>query len=262
MFKRLWRVIKSWLNFLIGKAEDPQKLLNQVVRDMDKQLREVKIQVSTAIADEKRLFHQAEKENQYSQDWEQKAMNAVNLGKDDLATEALVRKKEHDKSCAEYKNQWEKQHASCEALRINLKVLQQKIEESKRKKNVLIARSKRAEAQQNINETLDSMSDINSMGAFNEMVSKIEQVEAEAEAGAELNEEFSGDNLANKFSALEVSANTDNDLIALKQKMGMTTITPEKVRVDVDVDKDLELAAKELAIEEEIEEAFVKKSLN
>jgi len=254
MFKRLWRVIKSWLNFFIGKAENPQKMLTQAIRDIETQLGESKSQVAVAIADEKRLQKQVDRERKLAGDWESKAMLAVSAGDDNLASEALKRKKEHDQYYLEFNEQWEKQKTACEALRTNLKNLQQKVEASRRKKNVLIARSKRAEAQQNINEAMDNMSSASSLGVFNEMADKIEQAESEAEASAELNEEFSGDNLEDQFRDLE-AGNTDDDLLALKQKMGVVPV-PEPapaVRVEA-IGEATEAQIEEAIAEEEAQE--------
>ncbi|MGB5312428.1 MAG: PspA/IM30 family protein, partial [Polyangiales bacterium] len=104
---RLAQLIKSNLNDLINKSEDPEKMLNQVIIDMNQQLVEAKKQVAVAIADEKRLQKQFSNEVKKSQEWEQKAMLAVRSGDDALAKEALLRKKEHDAIAAQYQEQWE-----------------------------------------------------------------------------------------------------------------------------------------------------------
>jgi phage shock protein A len=102
IFSRLGTLIKSTINDLIAKAEDPEKMLNQVLLEMQQQLVEAKKQVAMAIADEKRVQKQFETETEKSKDWERKAMLAVRSGDDILAKEALVRKQEHDGIASQY----------------------------------------------------------------------------------------------------------------------------------------------------------------
>lgn len=102
IFSRLGTLLKSNINDLISKAEDPEKILNQLILDMQDQLVEAKKQVAVSIADEKRLKKQLESELAKSREWEKKAMMAVRAGKDGLAREALMRKQEHDNLASEY----------------------------------------------------------------------------------------------------------------------------------------------------------------
>src|SRR5687767_10440569 len=95
IFDRLTTLLKSNINDLISRAENPEKMLDQIVTDMRNQLARAKQQVAAAIADEKRLKDQAESEYKAAKDWEEKAMLAVNQGRDDLAKQALVRHGEH-----------------------------------------------------------------------------------------------------------------------------------------------------------------------
>jgi len=196
-------------------------MLNQIVIDMGNQLIEAKKQVAETIADEKRLQRQAEQEGAQAAEWERRAMLAVRSGDDALAKEALARKKEHETRADEFKQQWQKQKQSVDQLKLALKALAAKIEEAKRKKNLLIARKKRAEAQRQIQETMTGLRNASAFESFDRMAGKIEQMEAEAEAHAELNEEASGDVLAHKFRELEVTKGADEDLTALKRRMGL-----------------------------------------
>ena len=145
IFSRLGTLIKSNINDLISKSEDPEKMLEQMVLELNGQLVEAKKQVAVSIADEKRLQKQYEGEKALGDEWEQKAMMAVKKGNDDLAKEALLRKGEHDKLSAQFLDQWKKQAEAVEKLKEALRLLNNKIEEAKRKKGILIARQKRAE---------------------------------------------------------------------------------------------------------------------
>jgi len=227
IFARLATLLKSNLNDLISTSEDPEKMLNQIVLDMSNQLLEAKRQVAASIADEKRLAKQVEQETANATEWERRAMLAVRSGDDALAKEALARKKEHQTLAEQFQEQWSKQKQAVDQLKLALRALNNKIEEAKRKKNLLIARKKRAEAQKAIQETMTGLKNASAFETFDRMAGRIEQMEAEAEAHAELNEEATGDTLAHKFRELEVTKGADEDLLSLKRKMGLLPPEPE-----------------------------------
>ena len=221
IFSRLKTLISSNVNDMIGKAENPEKMLNQLLIDMNEQLIESKKAVALAIADEKKLEREVLNQENQTREWERKAMLAVNAGKDDLAKEALLRKQEHENSLVEYKKQWEAQKASTGQLKEALRDLQNKIEEAQRKKNLLVARAKRAEAQQKIQSTISSVAGSHSaFEAFDRMAQKVDQLEAQAEAAKELEDFSSGSSLEKRFAELEKSdASADLLLAGLKEKM-------------------------------------------
>src|SRR5690606_5457677 len=237
IFARLARLIKSNINDLISRSEDPEKMLNQIVIDMNTQLIEAKKQVAASIADEKRLYKQSESELANAKEWERRAMMAVRAGDDNLAKEALARKKEHDQLAEQYRAQWQKQKQAVDQLKLALRALNGKIEEAKRKKTLLIARKKRAEAQKAIQETMSGLRNASAFEAFDRMAGRIDQIEAEAEAGAELAEEYTGDVLAHKFGTLEATHGAEEDLTALKRKMGVLPPEPEVEAKPVRVEK-------------------------
>ena len=221
IFSRLKTLISSNVNAAISKAEKPEKMLNQLIIEMNEQLIESKKAVAMAIDDEKKL--EREKDNQYAlaKEWERKAMLAVTNGKDDLAKEALLRKQEYDNAAIEYQKQWETQKNSVEHLKESLRELQNKIEEAQRKKNLLIARAKRAEAQQKIQDTISNVSGNRSaFDAFDRMTAKVDEMEAMADASKELHEFTNDTNLERKFKELEKSdSSADMMLLELKEKM-------------------------------------------
>jgi len=223
IFSRLGTLIKSNINDLITKAEDPEKMLTQVLLEMQQQLVEAKKAVAVAIADEKKLQKQYTAESDKSKEWERKAMVAVRAGDDNLARQALARKQEHESISSQFQQQWLAQKQAVEKLKDALRLLNNKIEEAKRKKNILIARKKRAEAQQQIANTMQGLGDTSAFDTFDRMAERIQLMEAEAEAGAELAGELSGDTLESKFLQLEQGggASEDDALSELKAKMGM-----------------------------------------
>lgn len=246
IFGRMGTLFKANANNIIDKLEDPEKLLEQGIIDMQKQLREAKQQVAVAIADEKRLRRELEKEKQLAVEWERKAMLAVKAGKDDLAKQALARKTKHEQTTLGYEKQWKGQKAATDKLKSSLNLLNERIDDAKRKKNLLIARSKRAEAQQAIADTLDGLNDTSALDLMSRMEEKIEEREAEAEAMSEL-AQVSDDSLDAQFRALD-NVNTDDALASLKAKMGMTSQTEMDPIPDPDM-KELEEIEEELKVE-------------
>jgi phage shock protein A len=168
-------------------------MLTQVLLEMQQQLVEAKKAVAVAIADEKKLQKQYTSETDKSKEWERKAMVAVRAGDDNLARQALARKQEHETIATQFQQQWISQKQAVEKLKDALRLLNNKIEEAKRKKNILIARKKRAEAQQQIANTMQGLGDTSAFDTFDH--GRADQLmEAEAEAGAsELAGELSGD---------------------------------------------------------------------
>jgi phage shock protein A len=221
IFERMRTVISSNINDMINKAENPEKMLNQLVLDMNEQMIESKKAVAMAIADEKKLEREATENKRQADDWEKKAMIAVRAGRDDLAKEALVRKQEYEGYAAQLFTQWQAQKESVEKLKVSLRELQNKIDEASRKKNILIARAKRAEAQDKINKTMSSLSGNKSaFDTFDRMSKKVDEIEARAEATKELEDATSGATLERQFAQLEQSgAGADIMLEELKRKM-------------------------------------------
>lgn len=224
IFDRLSTLIKSNLNDLISSAENPEKMLNQIIVDMRNQLAKAKQQVAAAIADEKRLKDQADQEFKLADDWEKRAMLALQEGREDLARQALMRQQEHLDHGQALATTWEAHKMETEKLKQSLRDLNDKIEEAKRKKNLLLARQRRAEAQARISQTMSGMSENSAFEAFARMEEKITSNERQLQAAQEIDEEFSGDNLASQFKQLERAsggASADMQLLQLKQRMGM-----------------------------------------
>jgi phage shock protein A len=219
VFDRVSMVIKSNLNYLVNKSEDPEKMLDQILIQMRQQLLEAKREVAVAIADEKRLGAQVEAELEQVREWERRATIAVQKGEDDLAREALRRRAEHERIAIGYKTQWDAQRTSADNLKNALRSLSQKIEEAARKKNLLIARQKRAEAQKHIHEVMTGLSDTSAFESFDRMATRVEQLEAEAGAAVEISQELSGETMEQRFRALEGSRDVEQELNALKTRV-------------------------------------------
>jgi len=224
IFDRFSTLLKSNINDLISSAENPEKMLNQIIVDMRAQLVKAKQQVAAAIADEKRLRDQADAELRQAQDWENRAVLAVREGRDDLAKQALLRQNEHMTHGQALEQTWNTHRDETEKLKNALRDLNDKIEEAKRKKNLLIARQRRAQAQKRIAETMSALSEKSAFEAFARMEERIDQSERQIRASAEIDEEFTGDRLAKDFKELEKASganDADFRLLQLKQQMGM-----------------------------------------
>ena len=242
IFSRLAQLIKSNLNDLISKSEDPEKMLNQVVLEMSNQLIEAKKQVAASIADEKRLAKQLEQETANATEWERRAMMALRAGNEELAKEALARKKEHDE-------------LADDATRTSGPSRRPQSSSSRRRSACSTTRSRRRSARRtssshgrsaprrrrSIQETMSGLRDQSAFETFDRMAGKIDQMEAEAEAAGEIQEEYTGDTLASKFKHLEKTAGADEEIVALKRKMGMlppepppeAPVTPARVEAPV-----------------------------
>ncbi len=224
IFSRFSTMIKSNINDLISRAENPEKMLNQIIIDMRDQLAKAKREVAGAIADERKLQRQLADATKEKQAWEKRAMLAVQQGRDDLAKQALVRQQEHAEQAAALEQTWQAQAAETEKLKGSLRQLNDKIEEAKRKRNLLIAKQKRAQAQRRIHETMSGLSDTSAFEAFNRMAEKIDEEERRNLAQAEVTEALTGDTLETEFVRLEAGSDAtdvDDKLLALKAKMGL-----------------------------------------
>lgn len=249
IWQRIKTLFKSNVNDAISKREDPEKILNQLIIDMREQLVTAKKQVAIAIADEKRLKKQFEEAAEKANEWEKKAMLAVKAERDDLAVQALNRQKEAANLAKEYQKQFEGQREATEKLRASLRQLNDKIEEARRKKDLLVARQRRAEAQGKIHETLSNMGDNSAFDTFDRMAEKVDQMEAEAEAHEELSDDMSGMDLEAQFRDLESSAGADDALAALKERMGQSSEADAAIAEQESSDSTEELSFEELEAE-------------
>ena len=229
IFDRFSTMLRSNINDLIARAENPEKMLIQVIEDMRGQLAKARQEVAVAIADAAKLKKQADDEAKQAQDWEQRAMLAVRQGRDDLARQALMRHKEHAERALALHETWVRHQEDTDKLRDALRQLSEKIQEAQRKKNLLIARQKRAQAQRRIHETMSGLSDSSAFEAFDRMAERIEQNERMALAAASVSEELHGDQLERDFKQLEAGNSSDDldyRLLEMKQQLGILPPPP------------------------------------
>jgi phage shock protein A len=224
IFDRIAMLFRSNVNAVISEFEQPEKMLNQIILDMRSQLVKAKQLVAAAIADEKRLHDQTKQELKEAEDWERRAMLAVQQNQDELAKQALIRRSEHMSRGDQLNLTWQAHKQETDRLKESLRGLNDNIEEANRKKNLLLAKQRRADAQKRINETMSHISEKSAFEAFARMEEKIDANERKIRASAEIDEEFSGDKLAKDFKRLEAAGGNQSAemlLIQLKQKMGV-----------------------------------------
>ncbi len=219
ILSRMVNVFRSNVNDMLDKAEDPEKMLNQMISDMESQKRETKNQVAHVLADQKRLERELAKEQEEVQKWEQKAILAVQNERDELAKEALLRKKEHAKRAQEFEQQLAVHSKNTENLRQSYQQLEDKIEEVKRKKGLLVAKQKTAEAQKNMYSTMEGMDTTSAIATIERMEEKVETMQDQSEAYLELSQDSGKDSLEKEFAELEAGGSeVDMELLELKKR--------------------------------------------
>ncbi len=214
LFERIMGVIRSQINSLVNQAEDPEKILEQAVMDMQTDLVQVRQAVAQAIATQKRTERQYDQAQSTADEWYRRAQLALQKGDENLAKEALTRRQSYQQTANSLKAQIDSQQEIVSQLKNNMRGLESKIAEAKAKKDFYIARARSAQASEKLSEVLGSLNTNSAMSAFERMEEKVMQLEARSEAIASLD----ADDLEKQFSALE-SNNIDNELAAMKQQM-------------------------------------------
>ena len=247
-FDRLSRLVRANANAALNMAEDPVKILDQSVADMQADLVKLRQAVAAAIASQKRIQNQAEQAETQSATWYERAELALKKGEEDLAREALGRRKTCQETATALNSQLQSQAGQVEQLKRSLVQLESKIAEAKTKKDMLKARAQAAQAQEQLQSAVGSLGTNSAMAAFEQMEEKVQALEARSQAAAEL----AGADLESQFAALEGAPEVDAELEALKGKLSGAAPTAalpaagaavEPVRVEVqqpEVDAELE----------------------
>jgi phage shock protein A len=215
LLDRIGMVVKSNVNAMVTSAEDPEKILEQTIIDMQEDLVQLRQAVAQSMAALKRQEQQYNQANTQSQEWERRAMLALQKGDENLAREALSRKKSHADTSGSLKASLDQQTGQVDNLKRNLVALEGKISEAKTKKEMLKARMQSAKAQENLNNMLGKVSTNSASATFERMEERVLMAEAKAGAAAELGM----DNLESQFAQLESGSDVDDELAALKAKM-------------------------------------------
>lgn len=218
IFSRIADVFKANVNDALDKVEDPEKMLKQMVIEMEESVNKTTLAVAQAIANEKSLEKKLEKARLDQIEWEQKAIQALQAGREDLAKAALEKKAIAERNFNDLLPIHSQAKETSNKLRQQLNTLKAKLDEARSRQSTLIARSQAAKAQKQIAKAVSGVGS-DAFGKFDKFESKIEKLEAEAQAF----EELAGSNtqLEDEFKKLSSSTNVENDLLALKAKMGL-----------------------------------------
>ena len=219
---RVGTLIRANISDLIDRAEDPEKMVKQLIQDMENQLISVKTQVAASIADEQRLKERWQDADRQSAEWQRKAELAVEKGADELAREALARRNTFAQTAAGFKEQYETQAQQVAELKDALDKLESKLQEARTKKDLLIARSRRAQAERQIAETMAKVDTTGVTGHFERIEEKVRTQEARAKALSSLDR----DTFDERFAQLEEESEVDRQLADLKRQLGRAPETP------------------------------------
>jgi phage shock protein A len=213
---RLSRLIRANVNDLIDSAEDPEKMIDQILRDMQESISMARTQVAAMIAQEKELELDAAETKKLASEWGRKAERAVGAGKDDLAREALRRKRDNEENSTIYTEQLAVQSQAVAKLKDQLRQLEAKYQTTLGARDTLIARQRRAKAQRQVAEAVVVFTPLDPSSELDRMERKIRSEEAHAMAALEIGE----DSYEAQFQALNSESDVEDELQALKKSLG------------------------------------------
>ncbi|XP_042486891.1 probable membrane-associated 30 kDa protein, chloroplastic isoform X2 [Macadamia integrifolia] len=214
LFDRFARVIKSYANAIVSSFEDPEKILEQTVLEMNDDLTKMRQATAQVLASQKQLENKYKAAQQASEDWYRRAQLALGKGDEDLAREALKRRKSYADNATALKAQLDQQKNIVDNLVSNTRLLESKIQEAKSKKDTLKARAQSAKTASKVSEMLGNVNTSSALSAFEKMEEKVLAMESQAEALGQL----TTDDLEGKFALLE-SSSVDDDLVKLKKEL-------------------------------------------
>lgn len=228
---RMSRLVRANVNDLLDQAEDPEKMIDQILRDMESNIVDARKQVAAMIAQEKELEYDRDETQKLSDAWGEKAQRAVEAGKDDLAREALRRQKDYADNADLYDQQLTAQKEAVAKLKMQLAQLEAKYDQTRSQRDSLVARQKRARAQAQVAGSLNS-ADFSSMDPsadLDRMERKIRGQEAQTAAMLEMQD----DSIDAQFAELDYDSDIEDRLAALKASVGSAGEIPAKVDTGV-----------------------------
>ena len=224
VFQRIFKVGEAKVNQIVDGLEKPEVMLDQAIRDKDKQISEAKKSVMSVIATERQTKAQLDKERDEQKSWEKRAEDALKAGREDLAVKALERGTEHQRKADGLKGIWQSQRTNVEQLKQEITKLEDEVAEFKRNKDFIIAQAKTAQVKKQIYEAKANIkNDKSADDLMARMKAKAERATHEAEAAQEMADTVGGDSLEKEFDAISTpsaSAEVQAKLDALKAKMG------------------------------------------
>lgn len=218
LFKRISDVISANINDLVDRVEDPERMIKQLIREMEENISSAREGVIDAVASEKLLSKELDSQRRQAEEWQHRARLALDAGNESLAREALTRKKEHDGIAANLDASWLSARRTGERLKSQLRALEAKLEEARLKKGSLVARQRAAQAREQMDQVQDRFQtglDLNH--SFGRMADKVGEMEARMEAREELYGEYS--QIEREFLKMETNSEVEAELAALKREV-------------------------------------------
>jgi len=225
---RISQLARANVNDMLDRAEDPEKMLNQILRDMETNIRQAREQVAAMIAQEKEIGIDLAATRKLGSEWGAKAQRAVDAGKDDLAREALRRKRDNDENAAVYEAQLTTQQQTVAKLKQQLQALESKYQATMGQRDTLIQRQRRAKAQVQVAQSLSEFSPMDPTADLERMERKIRGSEAKAAALTELGDE----SFDAQFRELDYDIDIESELARLKGGSTATAAIPESTSDD------------------------------
>jgi phage shock protein A len=218
IFKRINDIVTSNINDLLDRVEDPERMVKQIIREMENHIGQAKEGVIGAIASEKQLKNEVEGHQKQVKEWLEKAELALNNDKEELARAAIARKKEHERILANLEPAWEAALKTSNNLKEQLRYLEAKLEEAKRKRGTLVARQRAAEANEQMRDVSSKLkAGFNAQSGLARMEDKVAEMEARSEALNELEQDSTS--LEKEFQAMTEDREVEDELAALKKKL-------------------------------------------
>lgn len=217
IFSRLSDIVKANINDLLDRTEDPEKMIKQMVVEMEEAVNKATTAVGSAIANEKRLERLYKEKNKLADTWQKKALIAVERGRDDLARQALEKKSMFAKAANDLEGPLAEAKTTAKQLRTQLTQLKKKLDEARARQSTLIARSRAAKAKRQIAESISGIGD-GAFASFEKYEEKVLQLESEADAITELTGDTAS--LEDEFDKLTTGDEIDKELAMLKAAAG------------------------------------------
>lgn len=217
IFDRIGDLIKSNVNDLIDRAEDPEKMVKQVIIDMEEELRKTTSALGQVMGSKTQMQKQLDESIEESKKWEARAKSALEAGNEELAKQALNSKVKVDNNIKEYEVMVQKMETQITTIKEQTQEIKRKLEEARARQSVLIARDKMADTNKQMATTLGNLNSKSAIAKMDKMEKKIEQKEAEAEAFEEISNENSSVDTC--FEEIETNAEIDSELERLKNEL-------------------------------------------
>lgn len=217
IFERISDLVRANVNDLIDKAEDPEKMVKQIIIDMESQIRKATQGLGTAVGSLNQVKKQLQTAQEQSNVWQNKAKMCLEQGNEELAKQALENKVKQDQMATQYQEMATSMEAQVNEIKSQIDVLKQKLEEARSKQAMLVARSQMADAKSQMAKTLGNMDSKSAFAKMDKMEQKIEQKEAQADAFSDVSGVQESD--TDPFAQMDKENNINEELERLKQEM-------------------------------------------